>query len=114
MKIRDTGELKRANTLHIFFKKQTFEYLEEQSISICPECGGVGLSRAQIEQFVNNEHIWDVVSFYDKCKGIGFLGVRGDMQVDLLHYICRACKGDGCNTCNNLRIVDWLDHSMGR
>jgi len=114
MKLSGVGDIKRANTFHIFFKKQTQEYLEEQSISICPDCEGTGLSNVQILRCLNDERSWDGVSFCDECKGVGFLGVKGGLQVDLLHYICRWCEGDGCVACGYEGIVDWIDHSMGR
>lgn len=104
----------RANTFYMFLKKQSKDYLKEQDISKCEECGGVGLSNLQNIEDENLKYAaWDGSSYCDNCEGIGYLGVREGMQIDLLHYICRNCAGLGCQSCNE-GIVDWIDHSMGR
>lgn len=104
----------RANTFYVFLKKQTTYYLKEQNISVCEICKGTGLANLQQHQ---GETItfssWDGSSYCDKCEGIGYIGIKEGMQIDLLHYICRNCAGLGCQFCNE-GVVDWIDHSMGR
>ncbi len=104
----------RANIFYVFFKKQSEDYLKKQDISKCKKCAGIGLGNVQtIEDGELKYSAWDATTYCDECEGIGYIGIRGGIQIDLLHYLCRRCGGLGCPDCDE-GVVDWIDHSMGR
>jgi len=115
MNSTEISKIHRANLFFVYLKKQTEEYLEENNISKCEKCKGVGLANVKIHQSESMTFSsWDGTSYCDYCNGIGFKGIQEKgLQIDLLHYICRNCGGLGCKNCNE-GVVDWIDHSMGR
>jgi len=108
------NKINRANVFFIFLRKQSEEYLKEQKIFKCKKCGGLGLGNVRT---IEIEHLksssWDASTYCDECEGIGYIGVREGIQIDLLHYMCGRCGGLGCLDCDE-GVVDWIDHSMGR
>ena len=104
-------EVRKANLLHKFLKNQPEKYFKEHNIRKCEKCQGFGLNNIYCW---DGSYSWDGTSYCDECKGVGFLGVKFGLQIDLLHYFCRSCFGTGCSECNEKGIVDWIAHSMGR
>jgi DnaJ-class molecular chaperone len=102
-------QLNRANTFHKFLKLQSPEYFAENRIFTCSKCHSTGLN---IYTLSDGRFCWDTTTFCDKCNGIGYTGLAGSMQIDLLHYVCKSCDGIGCLRCND-GITDWVSHAMG-
>ena len=103
-------QINRANTFHRFLKRQTHEYFAEQRIFTCSFCRSTGL---QVSKLSDGGFSWDTSSYCDECNGIGYKGLVGGKQVDLLHYICKRCDGIGCPKCDQTGIVDWVANVMG-
>jgi len=104
----DSGQRRRADVFFIFLKKQNEAYFLESKIKKCSSCNGTGLSTS----LHSEGHSWDGTSYCGDCKGIGYTGLSGGIQLDDLHYICSDCNGIGCSNCNQ-GIVDWVTHARG-
>ena len=104
-------EWKRAQTFHLFLKKQNDAYFIETKIFKCESCHGTGLGGIKKEEGFNS-YSWDNYSYCDECHGIGYLGIAGGIQIDDTHYFCSKCNGVGCSQCNH-GITDWVSHAMG-
>jgi len=100
----------RANRFHSFLKKQNLAYFIETGITTCNDCYATGL---RATKSLSGDFSWDTTSFCDICNGIGYMGLAGGMQIDLLNYICKHCEGIGCSKCDQKGIVDWVSHAMG-
>ena len=103
-------QINRANTFHDFLRKQSLEYFIETGITTCSPCGATGLKASKIP---GGDYTWDTASFCDECNGIGYKGLAGGIQVDLIHFICKKCDGIGCSKCDQMGIVDWVTNIMG-
>lgn len=97
----------RANTIFMFLKSQSDEYLKEKSISRCKECKNTGIE--------GNGISWNGTDFCEKCNGLGFKGleIEGGLQVHDSLYLCKHCAGLGCRKCEDKGVVDWISHAMG-
>lgn len=100
----------RANILHGFLKKQSLEYFQETGISTCNNCYATGL---RVNRSLSGDFSWDTANFCKECNGIGYKGLSGGMQIDLINFICKRCDGIGCDKCNHKGIVDWVTNIMG-
>lgn len=106
-----TKQTNRANRFHIFLKKQNDLYFEETKISKCEVCSATGLNG--FRNLSDGGFSWDTINFCDNCNGIGYIGLAGGIQIDLINYICKRCDGIGCNECKFTGIEDWISHAMG-
>lgn len=104
-------QVNRANTFHVFLKHQPPEYFEEQDINPCKTCKATGLSGTS--KLSDGGLMWDTTSFCSDCNGIGYKGLAGGKQIDLIHFICKQCDGIGCYKCEQKGIVDWVSNAMG-
>lgn len=101
-------EIRRANSIFLFLKNQKEEYFEYTGIEKCKRCKGTGLI-----YFTNGNGTlgWDTKSYCNDCKGVGFKGIKGDLQIDDVNFLCIDCGGLGCGKCR-AGIVDWVSHIM--
>lgn len=49
-------------------------------------------------------------SLCNRCGGMGYIGFEKIGE----EFVCRNCNGYGCDRCNRLGIVDWVQHANGR
>ncbi|MFW9871729.1 MAG: hypothetical protein ACFFG0_01415 [Candidatus Thorarchaeota archaeon] len=103
----NVSKMIRSNTIFVFLKNQTDEYLKENSISKCETCKNTGIKGSGFS--------WNGTDFCEECEGIGFKGLEmtGGLQVGDTLYLCRNCAGLGCQKCNENGMVDWVGHAMG-
>lgn len=68
------------------------------NIKKCGHCSGTGVA---------NKHSLEMCNV---CGGIGYKGferIHGE-------FVCRACNGSGCQTCQYKGTVDWITHANGK
>lgn len=66
-------------------------------IKPCGHCNGTGIA---------NKSSLIMCSI---CGGIGYRGFEKLRN----QFVCRACNGGGCSTCNESGTVDWITHANG-
>ena len=69
----------------------------------CSACKGKGLEGYH-ENSINGGFSWNG-EFCDKCEGVGYYEYKPKEGM----VVCKSCNGCGCNDCNDIGVMDWVD-----
>jgi len=98
------------NAIHSIIKKFRDAFpnnFDKCGLEICPKCEGTGLP-IKPNKNGNDITFWDLDTYCENCKGYGVTNI--DRIYD--EYLCKKCKGSGCDNCNQKGSIDWIAHAV--
>jgi hypothetical protein len=100
-----SNQLDKLHSIIKAFHENFPENLFNSGISPCEECDGAGIP---VQGKETNLKAWNIGDYCVHCNGIGYVGI-----ITRERYVCKKCKGEGCDKCNFTGKVNWLDNLLG-